>query len=256
MLALIPPPFSNKIGPVHIYSLTMLLAIFTARFLILHFAKKYNKTEIIDFVKQNELYVIVSSIIGARVYHLFTGYDWDNGVFGTIEIWQGGISIWGALIGGIASTWWLSRSDKLDFSIIFDLSVVGVVAGHAIGRWGNYFNQELYGKPLDSKWFWALKVYDNTYHPTFLYEFLGCSIILILLIVLLKKNIVGLTTSVYLMTYGLLRAGMELLRIDHSTYVGPLRFNFFVAMVMFIIGFLLFIKAIKRSESWHTKQST
>ena len=97
---------------------------------------------------------MIAGVIGARVYHLFTGYKWsEGGLVGTFEIWKGGLSIWGAVGGGLhrgrAS---LARRRHLDALVLMDAIAPGVVLAQAIGRWGNYFNQELFGRPTTLPW--------------------------------------------------------------------------------------------------------
>src|SRR5436853_1135067 len=87
--------------------------------------------------------VVIAGVIGARIYHLFTGYKWsDGGVVGAFEIWKGGLSIWGAVGGGLVAVVVLARRRHLDTLLVMDVIAPGVVLAQAIGRWGNYFNQE------------------------------------------------------------------------------------------------------------------
>src|SRR5215471_10755288 len=92
--------------------------------------------------------VIIGGVVGARVYHLFTGYKWsEGGNVGTVEIWKGGLSIWGAVAVVI-----MARRHKLDVLALMDALAPGIVLAQAIGRWGNYFNQELFGRPTTLPW--------------------------------------------------------------------------------------------------------
>src|ERR1700710_1786083 len=107
--------------------------------------------------------VVVAGVIGARIYHLFTGYKWSEGGFvGAFEIWKGGLSIWGAVAGGLIAVLIISRHRKLDTLALLDAIAPGVVVAQAIGRWGNYFNQELFGRP--TKLPWALQI-DLAHRP-------------------------------------------------------------------------------------------
>ena len=97
--------------------------------------------------------VVVSGVIGARVYHLFTGYDWNaGGLAGTFKIWKGGLSIWGAVAGGALAVVIIAHRRKLPTLLLLDAIAPGVVMAQAIGRFGNYFNQELFGRPTRLPW--------------------------------------------------------------------------------------------------------
>jgi prolipoprotein diacylglyceryl transferase len=96
---------------------------------------------------------VIAGVIGARIYHLFTGYKWsDGGVVGAFEIWKGGLSIWGAVVGGAIAVIVVGRRRNLDVLELMDAIAPGVVLAQAIGRWGNYFNQELFGRPTSLPW--------------------------------------------------------------------------------------------------------
>src|SRR4051812_4145808 len=130
--------------------------------------------------------VVISGVVGARVYHLFTGYSWsDHGLIGTVQIWKGGLSIWGAVGGGLIAVIVLAHRRHLDMYMLMDAIAPGLLIAQAIGRWGNYFNQELFGRPSGLPW--ALEIdpahrpvgyaSDKTFHPTFLYESLWCLLV-------------------------------------------------------------------------------
>src|SRR5437870_4349457 len=130
--------------------------------------------------------VVVSGVVGARVYHLFTGYDWHaGGVLGTVKIWQGGLSIWGAVGGGALAVIIESRRRGLPTLALLAAIAPGVVIAQAIGRWGNYFNQELFGRPTRLPWGLEIDFAHRpaqylaykTFHPIFLYESLWCLVI-------------------------------------------------------------------------------
>ena len=97
--------------------------------------------------------VVIGGVIGARLYHLFTGYRWSrDGVAGAFEIWRGGLSIWGAVAGGLLALIVVARIKHLDALALADAIAPGVAIAQAIGRWGNWFNQELFGRPTGLPW--------------------------------------------------------------------------------------------------------
>ncbi len=204
--------------------------------------------------------VVIAGVIGARIYHLFTGYKWsDGGLVGTVEIWKGGLSIWGAVGGGLVAVLVLARRRKLDSLVSMDAIAPGVVLAQAIGRWGNYFNQELFGRP--TKLPWAVEIdlahrppgYTQyaTFHPTFLYESLWCLVVFgtILFVerrVALKR---GQVFALYIAMYAFGRIWFEALRIDDATRIFGLRFNLLLSIALCIFGTAWFVWLGRRQQS-------
>lgn len=259
LLLTIPAPPTNSIGFIRIYGLTMAIAIGVAVF-ISH--RRYSKRNdgsslIIDIF----LPVVIAGVVGARIYHLFTGYDWDEGgIEGTINLRNGGLSIWGAIMGGALMLAYICSRKKISFLAIGDVIAVSLLLAQAIGRFGNYFNQELFGRALDSSW--ALEVdpiyrptgFENikTFHPTFLYEALWC-ILLACVIILIEKKFStwprGATLASYVGGYCLGRTLFEYLRIDSATKIFSIRFNLLLSIVLCIIGFLWLIFLLLKNKS-------
>ena len=126
-------------------------------------------------------WAIPAGIVGARLYHVLTDFDRFQGNWSDIpKLWKGGLGIWGAIAGGAIAAWIVVRRNEGDLPAMFDATAVGIPVAQAIGRLGNWFNQELFGRPSDLPW--ALTIdrenrpveYQNeqTFHPTFLYEVL------------------------------------------------------------------------------------
>ena len=118
------------------------------------------------------VWVIPAGVIGARLYHVITSPEYFFGKNGNItnifKIWEGGLGIWGAIAAGFAVAFW-KYNRELPFPVAADAVAPGLLIAQGIGRFGNWFNGELYGSPTNLPW--ALKLNDgNTYHPTFLYE--------------------------------------------------------------------------------------
>ena len=195
--------------------------------------------------------VVIGGIVGARVYHLFTGYDWSKGgIVGTVQIWRGGLSIWGAVLGGLVVLVVVARRRDLDLLALMDAIAPAVLIGQAIGRFGNYFNQELFGRPTTLPW--GLKIdlahrpagYTQyaTFHPTFLYESMWC--LLVFGIIVLTERRIGLRKgqafAMYVCLYTLGRTEFEALRIDKATRVFGVRFNLLVSAALCIGGAVWF----------------
>jgi prolipoprotein diacylglyceryl transferase len=191
------------------------------------------------------LVVVVSGVVGARVYHLFTGYDWhDGGIAGTVKIWQGGLSIWGAVAAGVLAIVIVAYRKHLPTLRLLDAVAPGVVLAQAIGRWGNYFNQELFGRP--TRWPWGLEIdvahrpaqyiAYRTFQPTFLYESLWCLVVFGLLVWAERRFRFreGQTFVLYVALYTFGRFFFELMRSDPATRLFGVRFNALVSAVLCI----------------------
>lgn len=170
-------------------------------------------------------YILIPAVIGARLYHNWDYWDYYKENLGEImKIWQGGLGIFGAILGGIIGLWLYSKSKRLklkEFKALLDLAGVGLALGQAIGRWGNFFNQELYGLPTNLPWAIYIKPENRLaglesfshFHPLFLYESLACFLIFILLWQLKQKKWpAGTIFFLYLFFYSFLRFILEFLR--------------------------------------------
>lgn len=181
-------------------------------------------------------FLIVASLIGARTYHVIDLWDYYQQNWTQIwAVWRGGIGIYGAILGGLVGVliwkWWQKRTWHQVW-LVFDISAIVLPLAQAVGRWGNYFNQELYGRPSQLPWAITIDLENrlagfeevSTYHPLFLYE----SILNFGLFLILyrwwnqDKPILGKLklTSVYLIGYGLIRFGLEYLRLETWTWNG------------------------------------
>jgi prolipoprotein diacylglyceryl transferase len=202
--------------------------------------------------------VVIGGVIGARAYHLFTGYDWTKGgLVGTVQIWRGGLSIWGAVLGGLLVLVIVARRRRLDLLALMDTIGPAVVVAQAIGRFGNYFNQELFGRPTSLPWGLEIDAAHRppgfsqyaTFHPTFLYESLWCLLVFGAIVVAehrfrLRK---GQAFAMYVSLYTLGRTWFEALRIDKATRVFGIRFNLLVSAVICIGAAAWFVTLGRRN---------
>ncbi len=203
-------------------------------------------------------------IVGGRIYHLITtpqpyfgkgGNPWN-----AFAIWHGGLGIWGAIALGALGAWIGCRRNNIPFLDYADAAAPGVIVAQAMGRWGNYFNNELYGHPTDVPW--ALKIYkwDETaghavrdaaghpivqgfFQPTFLYESLWCLIIAIAILLIDRRWLLGRGRSfaAYVMLYPVGRIFMEFMRTDFANHILGLRVNVWVCILVFLIGLVMFV---------------
>lgn len=252
-----PESILINIGPFKIYwyGLFIVSGILLGMMVIFKLADKYkiSKEAIIDSV----FYLIITGIIGARLYHVLLElpYYLENPL-SIFKVWEGGLAIHGAIIAGIITAWFFAKKRQLDIWLLFAIFVPGVALGQSIGRWGNYFNQELFGTPTNLPWGIPiepinriLNYYSAQYfHPTFLYESIGSFLIFLFLIYLhhwmLKKNLKEYKIIVfsYLFLYSLLRFSLEFIRIDPTPEFVGLRFPQIVSLVLIAIISYLFIK--------------
>lgn len=255
MFAFIPSPHDGilRLGPLplHAYGLMLALGILTAAKIAQQRWTRAGRDPAI--INEITVPVVLGGVVGARLYHLFTGYSWsDNGIAGTVQIWKGGLSIWGAIGGGLLVLAFLAWRRRLELLPLMDAIAPAVAVAQAIGRWGNYFNQELFGRPTSLPW--ALEIdrahrpagYTQfaTFHPTFLYESLWCVLVFVS-IVWVERNFrlrPGQSFAMYLALYTLGRTGFEALRIDDATHVFGVRFNLLLSAALCIIGFTWFLR--------------
>jgi prolipoprotein diacylglyceryl transferase len=254
-LASIPSPHTGTIdiGPVtiHMYGLMLLLAI--AACIWLTGVRWVRRGGDWDLVLRVAVWGVAFGIIGARAYHDITSWNevsspkW-KGIF---AVWQGGLGVWGGiLLGCLVGAWIVHRSGQ-SVRLFMDAVAPGLLLAQGIGRWGNWFNQELFGKPTGLPW--GLKIDDqhvpagyfghHYFHPTFLYEFVYDLVGVGLLLAVDKyfrikrPGLFALYVSYY--TFG--RFFEELLRIDPAHKWGPLRLNAWVSAVMFVLSTAFFI---------------
>lgn len=200
---------------------------------------------------------VPAGVLGGRLYHVITTPEKFFGSNGhpenILKIWQGGLGIWGAItlggIGAFAAYRIMGKKRSLpQFRNFADAIAPGILLAQAIGRWGNWFNAELFGRPTDLPW--ALEIprwarpygYQEfeTFHPTFLYESLWCAAIAVLLLWLGKRLKGGQVFALYVALYCLGRLGFESIRIDQAHLIGGLRINVLVSISVGLLALVSF----------------
>jgi prolipoprotein diacylglyceryl transferase len=245
---------------IHAYAVCILIGIVIAAFLTNHRLTKRGAERwvTIDFT----LCALVLGIIGARAFHVLTHpgdyfYDGAN-LWRVLFVWEGGIAIFGALIGGAVGVWLGSKWTGVRFWTFADALAPGLLLAQAAGRMGNYFNQELFGTPTTLPWglevdptnaaFPAGLPAGTLFHPTFLYEIVWNVAGAILIIGLGRAVRLqwGRGLAVYLMWYGLGRMVFESIRIDPSEIILGIRTNVWAAFLAVAIGLVLFLVQTRR----------
>jgi prolipoprotein diacylglyceryl transferase len=264
LLNAIPSPSSGslQLGPLKLnaYGLMIALGVIVA----VRMAGRRAETKGVgttDDISSIAMWAVPAGIIGGRVYHVMTDYEKFQGQwFDVVKIWQGGLGIWGGVTFGVIVGWWMARKRGLDAWWIISCAVPAIAVAQAIGRWGNWFNQELFGRPTTLPW--ALEVSDSvamkagyaagtTFHPTFLYESVGCLVLAYVLIRIEKRMnpARGRLLAWYVAGYTLLRFFVEGLRVDPTRSAGGLRLNQWVSIGAFSVAVLLLLADRLRSQN-------
>ena len=201
----------------------------------------------------------LAGVIGARVYHLFTGYDWDGGVLGALKIWEGGLSIWGAVGGGAIAVIVIARRRRIDVFPLMDAMGPSVAVAQAIGRWGNWFNQELFGRPTSLPWGLEIDVHhrpagyldEPTFHPTFLYESLWCLLLFATIVAVERRFRLrrGQPMAMYVAMYTFGRFFFENMRVDPASKMLGMRFNALLSAALCIGATVWFVVLGRRAPS-------
>lgn len=243
------------IGPLTIYWYGVIIA--AGAFIGLYLATKESdrlglkKDLMVDMI----VFAIPISIIFARIYYVI--FEWDRYAGGSwwdvFAIWEGGIAIHGALIGAVLTAIIYARVKKVSFWQLADIAAPSLILGQAIGRWGNFMNQEAHGGPLSETTYNSFHQYlpdfimnqmciDGVmYHPTFLYESFWNIVVLIFLLVLRRKNpLRGEVFISYLMAYSVGRFFIEGMRTD-SLYFGPFRVAQLISVAIILIGIAVIV---------------
>lgn len=255
-----------EIGPltIHFYALCIITGIAVAIWLgdKRFKAKSVNGQSVVSEVA---IVAVPSGIIGGRIYHVISS---PNAYFGqggspvdAFKIWEGGLGIWGAISIGLLGAYlrYKSLAKKLElpsFAVFADALAPGILFAQAIGRFGNWFNAELFGKPLDT--WWALEIpmryrpagYSQfeSFHPTFLYEAIWCTAVAFLIIGLGNRLKAGQSFALYVATYCLGRFFIELIRIDTANTIAGVRVNVWVSVLVGVGAVWYFLRASKRDS--------
>jgi prolipoprotein diacylglyceryl transferase len=207
------------------------------------------------------VWIVVGGVVGARVYHVISDYqlftdDWLR----AFQIWKGGLSIWGVLAGGVIAVIVLTRIKHVETLPLMDCIAPGLLAAQAIGRWGNYFNQELFGGPTDLPWGIEISPgkrppgYLNvtTFHPTFLYESLYCLFLLGVVLWVERRFRLrkGQMFALYLATYTFGRFFFEDMRIDPANEIFGVRINSWVSAIVCILSIGWFVWLGRRGSEY------
>ncbi|MGW4216774.1 prolipoprotein diacylglyceryl transferase [Streptomyces bacillaris] len=247
-LASIPSPSTGviELGPIPLrgYAFCIIIGVFVAVWIgNKRWVARGGKA---GTVADIAVWAVPFGLVGGRLYHVITDYqlyfsEGQNWV-DAFKIWEGGLGIWGAIALGAVGAWIGCRRRGIPLPAWADALAPGIAVAQAIGRWGNWFNQELYGRPTDLPW--ALEISEGpnrvagTYHPTFLYESLWCIGVALLVIWADRRFKLGhgRAFALYVAAYCAGRAWIEYMRVDEAHHVLGLRLNVWTAIIVFALA--------------------
>ncbi len=263
LLAAIPSPSNNviELGPltIHYYgiliALGVIVAIVVSRLRYVRFGGSG------EMFEKAAIWTVVIGFLGARIGYVsthtgrFTGRPWA-----ALYIWEGGLALYGGLLAGALTLVYLMRKHNGDVFAIGDSVAIGIPLAQAIGRWGNYFNQELFGTPSDLPWAIIIDPSNRpaeyasfeTFHPTFLYESLWNAIILVPIILWLEKRgklAKGSGFGMYIMLYAVIRFLTELIRTDTTFRFLEISRNGWISIGAILFGAIWVWYMERRGES-------
>lgn len=265
MLASIPSPTEGVLwlGPVPLraYALCILLGIVVATMITGRRleARGHDRDKAVGVA----LWMVPFGIVGGRLYHVITTPQPYFGKGGhpldAFKVWEGGLGIWGAVALGAVGAWFGAKREGLPFAVLADCVAPALPLAQAMGRFGNYFNNELYGRRTDLPWGLEIHQWDmsagkavtdstghavvlGTFHPTFLYEALWCVLIALVIWQVSDRGLLrtGQAFALYVMLYPVGRIVIELMRSDFANHVLGLRVNVWVCIIVFLLGAMLF----------------
>jgi prolipoprotein diacylglyceryl transferase len=259
--AFIPSPSQGvwHLGPLPLraYAICILIGIFAGYWLGRRrwIARGGSPEVLADII----MWAVPFGLVGARIYHVITDAELYFGEgkhpIDALKIWHGGLGIWGAVGFGCLGAWIACRRHKVPFLAVADVMAPGIALAQVIGRFGNYFNQELFGRPTNH--WWGLEIDPahrpdgfadfGTFHPTFLYEAIW-NLGVIALVILIDRRFKlghGRAFALYVAGYTAGRAWIENLRIDTVNEFAGLRLNVWTAMILFVLAVAYFILATR-----------
>ena len=251
-------PIAFELGPITVawYGLIIVVGMIAAIYLTIREGEKRDVSE--DFIIDTAFWVLPLGILGARLYYVLfeLGYYLNNP--GQIfAIWEGGLAIYGGIIAGALTIYWRCKKENVPFALLTDIVTPHVLLAQAIGRWGNFINQEAHGGEVSRQFLEKLMLPEfiiegmhikgSYYHPTFLYESIGnvCLFLIITLVIYKIYNRHGQLFFSYFIGYGIIRFFVEALRTD-SLMLGPIRMAQLTGIVGALVGIVGVLYLMKK----------
>ena len=254
-----------KIGPftIYWYSFFILTAFILGYFLATKEFKRHNIS--LSFLNDYFFYLVPIVIVGARLYYCI--FEWEyyaDDLMQIFAVWNGGLAIHGGVFAGIIFTIYYTRKHKINSLRMLDIAAPALIIGQAIGRWGNFFNQEAYGPvttlatlknlPIPQFVIDGMNIGGTYHHPTFFYESVACLIgFIIMMIVRRSKKVkLGQISAIYFMIYGTTRFFIEAMRQD-SLMLGSIKVAQLVSIILLLVGITMFVRQLHSKEFYNEK---
>lgn len=257
-----PQPLLFPWGPLHIYwyGFFIVLGIIAALLVSFRLARYYQISR--EVVFDLCFYLIIWGLIGARIYDVLLFWPfYQNNLGQILKIWEGGLAIHGAIIAGLLAIYLFAKKRGFKFWLLASLVAPGLALAQAIGRWGNYFNQELFGLPTEKPWGIPIEVWrrpinyinQEYFQPSFLYESLGCLFIFLILVVahyyFSKKTRLQQQASIwisliYVILYSILRFFIEFTRLDETPDLWGWRWPQIISLILIIVSIIILINTL------------
>jgi phosphatidylglycerol:prolipoprotein diacylglycerol transferase len=258
-------PIAFSLGPlqVHWYGIIMGFAFFVGTYLARYHTKRagYDPDHILNMV----VWIIPAAIVCARAYYVI--FEWEHyrdHLADVFAVWKGGLAIHGGLIGGLIAGTLYVRKHGLPFLLFGDLMMPSVILGQAIGRWGNFVNQEAHGEVASAEFMARFPSFirdqmlidGQYYHPTFLYESLWNLLVFAILLLMLYrfKRFDGQVLFSYMILYSIGRFFIEGMRTDSLLIAGTLRVAQLVSLSLIVLGIVLMIIVGLRRKQMNSNQ--
>lgn len=258
LLVSIPSPSSNgfELGPLTLRFYGMMISVGVLAAVAMAYRRMPSRRFAPDVAGEIAIPAVLGGFVGARLYHVITDSNWAD----WYKVWEGGLGIPGGIIGGTLTVMFVAKRKGYPLRPLFDICAPAVPLAQAIGRLGNWFNQELFGGPLDAAW--GLEISPSyrpaqyasteTFHPTFLYESIWNLCLVGLLLWVDHKRILkpGRLFLVYMAGYALGRLWIESIRIDFANTIAGVRVNIWTMGFVFVVAVLglIFSGRLKSGE--------
>ena len=240
------------------YTIIILASVIVGLLLVQQEAKKFQVKP--DFIFNMAFWTIIFGLIGARLYYVLFSWEYFSGHLTEIfKVWEGGLAIHGAIIGGLLTVAAYCKKYKLRVVRYLDFILVPVLLSQTIGRWGNFFNSEAHGVATTAEHLKkflipnfiieGMKIEGVYYTPTFFYESIACLLLFFLFLVIRRNKYtkVGTMTGLYLIGYGIIRFFIEMSRTD-ALLIGGFKIAQIISIIMIVVGLVMITINSRKSK--------